>query len=156
MQDAFRSRNLNAYQQLDGNDFTNGDYYILNYTNPVISTAGGFIAATERLGNNEQIIEALDINGSTIGTITVATSDYVDLGVNVYGSGAQNANMALYPIDDLAPVGSSIYGVKISFGSSVTATGDGPDAKVFFFGDVSTIACDYDGDGIPNYLRSRF
>ena len=150
--DAFGNKNLNAHQSLDSEDFSDGDYYILTYNNPIISTSGGFIAVTERLGNNEYYIDALDNSNNLLGSIIVNTSDYVDLGVNVYAYGTQNANMALYPVDDLAPIGSEISSLKISFGTSVTATNDGPDGKVFIIGDVTTIACDFDGDGIPNHL----
>ena len=150
---AFQSRNLNAYQDLDRNDFSNGDYFDLKYNSPITSTAGGFIAVTERGGNNPQVVQALDASGSVIGTtVNVSTSDYVDLGVRVDPSGSQNANMALYPIDDLAPVGTEIHGIRISFGTSSGAASDGPDAKAFLFGDVALLSCDYDGDGIPNHL----
>jgi len=150
---AFQSRNLNDYQQLDQNNFADGDYYILSYSTPITSTVGVFMAVIERYGNNPQVVEALDINGNVIGTtINIATSAYVDLGVNISQSSSlhQNAFMALYPVDNLAPVGTEIYGLKISFGP--TATSDGPDAKAFFFGDFAQALCDYDGDGIPNNL----
>ena len=149
---AFQSRNLNAYQDLDRNDFSNGDYFDLKYNTPVISTAGGFIAVTERGGNNPQVIQALDASGAVIGTaVNVATSDYVDVGVRVDPSGSQNANIALYPIDALASVGTEIHGIRISFGTGGVTTTDGPDAKAFLFGNVNQFACDYDGDGIPNH-----
>ena len=149
----FQSRNLNAYQGLDGNNFADGDYYDLSYNNPILSTAGGFIAVTERNGNNPQVLQALDVNGNVVGTtIHVQTTHYVDVGHNViYGLNApQNSQLALYPIEDLAPIGTLIYGLRISFGA--TATTDGPDSKAFFFGNSALISCDYDGDGIPNDL----
>jgi hypothetical protein len=122
----------------------------LKYNTPVISTAGGFIAVTERGGNNPQVIQALNANGIVIDTtVNVATSDYVDVGVRVDPSGSQNANIALYPIDDLAPVGTEIHGIRLSFGTSSGATSDEPDAKAFLFGNVDLFACD--GDGIPNH-----
>ncbi len=149
----FQSRNLNAYQALDFNNFADGDYFDLSYNNPILSTAGGFVAVTERNGNNPQVLQALDVNGNVVGTtIHVQTSHYVDVGHNVmYGvNSPQNSQLALYPIEDLAPVGTLIYGLRVSFGAS--ATGDGPDAKAFFFGNSAIITCDYDGDGIPNDL----
>ncbi|MFK8058360.1 MAG: SdrD B-like domain-containing protein, partial [Saprospiraceae bacterium] len=118
-----------------------------------LSTAGGFVAVTEREGNNEQVIQALDVNGDVVGTtITINISDYVDLGVSVAPGGGGNSNMVLYPIDNLAPVGTEIYGLRVSFGTSSNANGDGPDAKAFFFGNTNLLTCDFDGDGIPNYL----
>ena len=153
---AFQSRNLNNYQDLGSagsNNFSNGDYYDLNYNNPIVSTVGGFLAVTERNGNNPQYVQALDEKGNIIGsTISVAVSDYVDLGVNVYVPHTQNAHMALYPVDNLAPVGTKIYGIRISFGTVAPADSDGPDAKAFFFGNNALFVCDYDGDGIPNDL----
>jgi hypothetical protein len=149
---AFQSRNLNAYQDLDRNDFSDGDYFDLKYNSPVISTSGGFIAVTERGGNNPQVVQALDASGAVIGTtVNVSTSDYVDVGVRVDPVGGQNANIALYPIDDLAPVGTEIHGIRLSFGTTSGAASDGPDAKAFLFGNVDLFACDYDGDGIPNH-----
>ncbi|MFK7948775.1 MAG: SdrD B-like domain-containing protein [Saprospiraceae bacterium] len=149
---AYQNRNLNAYQDLGSNNYADGDYYELSYNIPVLSTAGGFVAITERNGNNGQVIQALDAGGNVIGpTLTIQPSHYVDLGHNIlYYGNTQNVYMALYPIEDLAPLGSSIYGLRISFGAS--ATTDGPDAKVFFFGDLALVQCDYDGDGIPNDL----
>jgi gliding motility-associated-like protein len=150
---AFQSRDLGSYQDLERNDFSDGDYFDLIYNLPILSTAGGFVAVTERGGNNEQVVQALDINGNVVGsTITVSTSDYVDLGVLVDPGGPQNAMMALYPIDNLAAVGTEIYGLRISFGTSSTANSDGPDTKAFFFGNLNLLTCDFDGDGIPNTL----
>jgi len=146
---AFADRNLNAYQALDGNDFSNGDYYDLTYNTPILSTAGGFIAITERGGNNPQIIDALDVDGNVIGTtLNITTGNYVDLGYNVHPTSTQNVNMALFPLEDLAIVGTKIYGLRTSFGP--TATSDGPDSKVFIFGDAALIICDDDNDGIDN------
>ena len=149
--DAFDNRNLAAYQQLDGNNYSDGDYYDLKYNNPIYSSAGGFIAVTERAGNNEQVVQALDESGNLIGTaITIFTSNYVNLGVKVYTNFPSDVYMALYPIDDLVSVGTEIYGIRVSFGNNNTT--DGPDGKVFLFGDNSLFACDYDNDGIPNHL----
>ena len=146
---AFTSRDLGIYQSLDFNDFSDGDFYDLSYTNAILSTSGGFIAITERLGNNPQFIEALDINGNTFGTmISVYPGDYIDQGVNIHSSSMTNSYLALFPLDNLAPIGSMIHGLRVSFGP--TATSDGPDAKVFIFGDATVIACDADNDGIPN------
>ena len=148
----FQSRNLNNYLNLYNlNDYSDGDFYQITYNTPIRSTDGGFIAVTEQGGNNSQIIIALDYLGNAIGTpINVNNSDYTDLGHRVNVLSAQNIHMAVYPIDDLAPIGSEIYGLRISFGP--TATDDAADAKVFFFGDLSTIQCDNDGDTLPNRI----
>ena len=148
---AFTSRNLSAYQQLDLNNFSDGDYFDLIYDAPVSSTAGGFIALVERRGNNELVVQALGSNGVALGAeALISTSDYVDLGVTLREIGGQNAEMALLPLEDLAPVGSKIHSLRISFGAS--STSDAGDCKVFIFGDESSLICDADSDGIANSL----
>ncbi|WP_396637125.1 Calx-beta domain-containing protein [Maribacter sp. R77961] len=148
----FQSRNLNSYLNLQSpENYADGDFYELTYNTPLYSTNGGFVAITERGGNNPQTVQALDFNGNPIGTaINISSGDYTDLGHQVNPDNNQTVFMALYPIDDLAPVGSAIYGLRISFGP--TATNDGPDAKVFFFGDLTSFGCDTDDDGLPNTI----
>ena len=147
----FQSRNLNSYISLEPTEnYNNGDYYDLTYNTIIRSTADGFIALTERGGNNSQTIQALDFNGDLIGTpILVEPSDYTNLGHQVNPLGNQNVYMALYPIDDLVTPGVEIYGIRVTFPG---ANLDGPDTKVFFFGDLSSIQCDIDMDSIPNPL----
>ncbi len=146
----FTSHNLNDYQALDANNFQSNSYDLL-YNTPIYSRAGGFIALIERGGNNDLKVEALNASGVVFGTPINAVKNvsYVDLGINVLPGATQNMFMALYPIDDIAPVGSEIHGIRVSFPSAVY---DGPDSKVFFFGDQNTLTCDFDGDGIPNDL----
>ena len=145
---SFQDFNLNNFQILDVHDFSN-DSWILSYNTPVTSNAGGFIAFTERFGNNPAQFEAYDNTGALLGSITLATSDYVDTGhaANIN----QNIFMAVYPIDDIAPVGSLISEIHVKL---VGNTSDGPDGKVFLYGDASSLisVADADGDGIPNSL----
>ncbi|NKI33327.1 Calx-beta domain-containing protein [Croceivirga thetidis] len=146
----FQSRNLNNYVRLEsGEDYSNGDYSEVRYNTPILSTDGGFVAVTEQGGNNPQVIQALDFNGNVIGnSISVATTDYSDLEHRV--NNGQDIHMALYPVDDLVTPGTQLYGIRISYGPS--STNDGADAKVFFFGNLSSVGCDNDGDGLANYL----
>ncbi len=146
----FTTHNLNDYQALDGNDYRSSSYDLL-YNTPINSRAGGFIAIIERGGNNDLKVEALNANGIAFGTPINAVKNvsYVDLGINVLPGAIQNMFMALYAVDDIAPVGSEIHGIRITFPNSLS---DGPDSKVFFFGDQNAVFCDFDGDGIPNHL----
>ncbi|WP_299112218.1 PA14 domain-containing protein, partial [uncultured Winogradskyella sp.] len=145
---AFQDRNLNHSQFLNNKNF-NSDFYDIGYNTPIISTDGMFIALTERAGNNSLEVEAFDINGNSLGVIFVPIADYVDTGYVQLTSPTQNVNIAVYPLDDLAPVGSEIVKLRISLDAGNTS--DGPDGKVFIFGNVNS-ACDSDGDGVPNQL----
>ena len=111
--DAFQDLNLQHFQRLDQHDFRTNNSYTLTYNTPVLSSAGGFVALTERNGNNPQQIEAFDAAGNSLGNINLAVADYVDTGhaANIN----QNINLALYAIDDLAPVGTEISSVRVTF-----------------------------------------
>lgn len=143
---AFQSRDINYYHAMDGANYLTSSY-TLSYSNPIYSTGSVALAITERNGNNPYFIEALDVFDNVLGSITVNLSDYVDTGhrVNDYQSGGMF--IALFPVDDIAPLGAPISKLRMTF---PTATSDGPDGKVFFFGDFSLTTCDNDGDGIPN------
>ncbi|NNC49866.1 MAG: DNRLRE domain-containing protein [Flaviramulus sp.] len=143
---AFQSRNLNYYLGIDGANFLTSSY-TLSYSNPIYSTGNINVAIAERNGNNPYFIEALDAYGNVLGNITVNLSDYIDTGyrVNKFQSGGMF--LAFFPVDDLAPIGAPISALRITFPN---ATNDGPDGKVFFFGDLSVMNNDTDQDGIPN------
>ncbi|MCM4154352.1 hypothetical protein DHD05_22440 [Arenibacter sp. N53] len=143
---AFQSRDLNYYHTLNLKNFTNDDF-TLTYNNPITSTGEVFLAITERNGNNPYFVEALDAGNNVLGSITVNVTDYVDTGHQLHPSATGTAYLALFPIDDIAPLGSKISALRISFPG---ATSDGPDGKVFFFGNFSAANCDSDADGIPN------
>ena len=135
--DAFQDFNLQHFQRLDQHDFRTNNSYTLTYNTPVLSSAGGFVALTERNGNNPQQIEAFDAAGNSLGMINLALADYVDTGhaANVN----QNINLALYAIDDLAPVGTEISSVRVTFTGNQNST-DGPDGKVFFYGNAEAVS----------------
>ncbi|MUU79609.1 beta strand repeat-containing protein, partial [Winogradskyella endarachnes] len=67
---AFQDRNLNHFQYLNNKDFT-ADSYDLIYSYDIVTTAGMFIAITERGGNNRVGVEALDNLGNSLGSIFV-------------------------------------------------------------------------------------
>jgi hypothetical protein len=143
---AFQSRDINYYHSMDGANYLTSSY-TLSYNSPIYSTGDVTLAITERNGNNPYFIEALDAFNNVLGSITVNLSDYIDTGykVNTFASGGMF--LALFPVDDLAPLGAQIKALRMTFPSSGS---DGPDGKVFFFGDFSSATCDTDSDGTPN------
>ncbi len=143
---AFQSRDINYYQGMDGSDYTTSRY-TLHYDSPIYATGKVTLAIMERNGNNTYVIEALDDNGTILGSISVALTDYVDTlhKVNTFQSGGMF--IALFPVDDIAPLGSQISALRMTFPGGNT---DGPDGKVFFFGDFSAAKCDADSDGVRN------
>jgi uncharacterized repeat protein (TIGR01451 family) len=146
---AFRSANLQHFQRLDST-ISATDYYTLTYNTPILSTAGSFIAVTERGGNNPVHLEAFDTGGASLGTITLTPgTDYVDTGH--IANNFQNIWLALFPLDDLAPVGAEIASIDVTM---IGATGDGPDGKVFIYGDETAVygAVDTDKDGVSDHL----
>ncbi|MCV6594926.1 MAG: cadherin-like domain-containing protein [Silicimonas sp.] len=148
---AFQSRNLGLFQRMDGHDFSD-DAYRLYYNTPIESRVGGFFAVTERNGNNSTVIEAFDVDGNSLGTVTArANQDYVDSG-HASNIGSQNVEIAVFAVDDLAAIGAEIAYLEVTFGPG--ATTDGPDGKVFFFYDgvPGETECDTDGDGVVDRL----
>ena len=141
---AFQDLNLQNFQLLDTEDFT-ADSYTLFYDTPVISNAGGFVAFTERNGNNPLQAEAYDIDDNFLGSINLVTSDYIN--TNHVANINQDIYLAMYAIDDLAPVGSEIASIRITL---LGNTSDGPDGKVFIYGDANRLSTgiDTDGDGV--------
>ena len=59
--------------------------------------------------------------------VNLAIADYIDTG-HVANFAGQNVEIALYPLDDIAPVGSSISSLVVTLVGNTT---DGPDSKVF-------------------------
>ncbi len=152
---AFQSTDLNDYQE-STSDFNDGDYYQLSYNTPLFVTAGTFVGVTERGGNNPVEIRAYDSNGDPLGDkILVSGSDYLDTGARQ--NSTQNAEMAIYALDDLAPVGSDIASIRVFIPEN---TG-GPDGKVFVFGDGvafgggNRLDLDSDNDGITDNVEAQ-
>lgn len=146
----FTSRDLNYYQGID-TGVSGTDFFELGYDTPVITTSGMFVAFTERNGNNPVGLQAFDADGNQLGApVSVVLGDYIDMGIDVtFGNNQTQAlKVAIYPLDDLAPVGSAIASIRVIPAAN---NGDAGDGKVFIFGD-NTIqrSLDTDGDGIPN------
>ena len=162
--DAFQSRNMNHFQQLNGRNFTS-ESYTLTYDSPVYSTAGGFVAVSERGGNNDYYLEAFDADGVSLGSLHVdSAADYVDTGH--VADNWQHVEIAVFAIDNLATLGSQISSIKVTFG----ATNDGPDGKIFLYADAglvqktrdtdqdrvdNTVDLDSDNDGISDLYESQ-
>ena len=147
--DSFQDRNLQHFTLLSNHNFVN-DTYTLTFDTPVFASAGGFIAFTERGGNNPLQAEAFDVDGNSLGSINLDVADYIDTGHRA--NNFQNINLALYPLDDLAPVGSEIASVEIQLAGNGN---DGPDGKVFLFGDPEALSvfADTDMDGVADNLE---
>ncbi|ARV15768.1 DUF4347 domain-containing protein [Polaribacter sp. SA4-12] len=149
---AMQSRNLNYYQALDpGNPLGTGDYYELTYIEPIVVSSNRLLAWMERAGNSQASLEAFDVNGNSYNsTITTNTSDYTSTGALILDLTGQTADIAVYPLDDLAPLGAKIYKIRVNIDQN-----SGVDGKIFIMGDVNqpTGVCeDTDNDGIPDYL----
>jgi VCBS repeat-containing protein len=117
--EAFQSTDLNDYQE-SSSSFTTGDYYELTYDTPLFVTAGTFVGVTERGGNNEVLIQAYDEFGNPMGSqIYINSSDYI--GTGAAQNSTQDARMAIYALDDLAPVGSGISSIRVFIPSNAQA-----------------------------------
>ncbi len=153
LNDAFRTRNLNAYQNLQAANFSDGDSITLTYNTPITINGGVFIAITERNGNNPLTIQARDADNNPIGTINVIAAgvnrSFRDFPFNVGLGANDNVGIALFPVEDFGPLASKISSVFITFPNSTT---DGADSKVFFFGDevLANPNNNPDGDGFDN------
>ncbi|MEL7465022.1 MAG: tandem-95 repeat protein [Pseudomonadota bacterium] len=150
--EAFQSSNLNHYLSVDGGANDPNAQVLLTYDTPIVSTAGLFLLATERNSNNGQLIEALDENGNVIGSIEAIENGrfetYIQTGAQIGFN--QRAGISVFPVDDLAPVGAEIHALRITYPDG---RNDGPDGKVFFFGDFTPEQSrDSDGDGVPDHL----
>jgi len=145
---AFSDNNLQHFQLLDGSNFESSSYTLF-YDTPIVSNAGGFIAFTERGSNNPLQAEAFDADGTSLGSIDLSTADYIDTGHAA--NNAQSIGIAMYAIDDIAPVGGLISSIRVSL---LGNTNDGPDGKVFIYGDVErlTTGVDTDGDGVFDHV----
>ena len=150
---AFQDADLNHYQMLDTPVDSTADFYDVYYDTPILSNGKVYVAFSERGGNNAFAFEAFDPNGNPYNQrVELATTDYVDSGYPIAalgGGGSQNAEIAVLPITDLAPLGSLIGRIRsIPF----TSGSDAGDGKVFIFGSTTSLegSCDSDGDGVPN------
>lgn len=142
----FQDRNLNSFMEVDAG--AAGNHYLLGYTNPIKVTNGLYVFVVERGGNNDQSIIARDANGD-LGTVFISEGTYLDLEYKAGGNTTQNLHTAVFPLTDLAPLGSFLTELQVNY---ETNSSDGPDGKIFIFGEENYTDCvDTDGDGIPDY-----
>ncbi|NRD24966.1 hypothetical protein HNV10_17075, partial [Winogradskyella litoriviva] len=148
----FQTRDMNIYQDLQVDLVNNVSYYDLRFDTPIISKDLIYVLVFEKSGNNQIRIQALDYNKNVLGSsIDVETSDYVDTGSDILANTVENLEIATYPIDNLAPVGSEIHWIR------VYDRYNGPDAadgKVFVMAapNIDFNCTDTDGDTVPDYL----
>ncbi len=142
----FQDRNLNSFMEVDAG--APGKSYTIGYSTPLKVTNGLYVFLVERGGNNDQSIIARDANGD-LGSIFIAKETYIDLGFKAGGNSTQNLYTSVFPLTDLAPVGSLIAELQINY---ETVLIDGADGKVFIFGKENYTGCvDTDNDGIPDF-----
>lgn len=152
---AFQDADLNHYQMLDTPVDSTADFYDVYYDTPILSNGRVYVAFSERGGNNQFAFEAFAPDGTAYNQrVELALADYIDSGFPIAalgGGGSQNAEIAVLPITDLAPIGSTIGRIRsIPF----TSGSDAGDGKVFIFGVTTSLegSCDSDGDGVENGL----
>ena len=134
----FSDRDLNRYQQVD----SNADVGSSNYTfpSPIPATGDFFLVTTERNGNNDQVIEAFDQNGASLGTVMINadTADYSDTNRQVGFD--QNSFLAVIPMSDFADASDATRQVQ-SINISYTED-DGADHKTFVIGSATVATID--------------
>lgn len=118
---------MNNILKLDSNTVI-GDYVDAFYTVPLNVSADRYAVATERGGNNNSSMQALDITGTPIGNKVQSIN-----GGNYGPTGMANGNgqaiqATVWPLTafGLAP-GTEIYGIRYT----QEQNGDGADGKVF-------------------------
>ena len=123
-------RNLNQYVNLSGENYTD-KYISVGFNTPFESRERIFLGFPERNGNNPLFISAYSNSDVLLGTVAVTVQDYVDTEHDIGRN--QNGKFAIFPIDDIAPLGTAIKRLELTFGP--TATGDAPDTRLFIFDD---------------------
>ncbi|MEP4077124.1 PEP-CTERM sorting domain-containing protein [Haloferula sp.] len=137
--DAFASRNLNHYQQLDAGNF-NATWRLSYGSGGIAADASLFLVVTERNGNNPFIIEAFDADDNSLGVLSVPVTDYTPTGATSLSTSrleTESINAVIYELSDLvAPGSANLAYIEITNNFNII---DGGDGKVFFFGDASTV-----------------
>ena len=126
------NRDLRHYLSLD-NGIDPSDYVEFIFNSPITSASNKYVVVTERNGNNELTIEALDGSQNVIpgSDVTVTSADY--LFTDAVADFGQNIFMAIYPLTALVPRESAIQGIRIT--QSGSSGVDGGDGKVFILYD---------------------
>ncbi|MBU2920192.1 DUF11 domain-containing protein, partial [Winogradskyella psychrotolerans] len=124
---------LRHYVSMD-NTIDPTDYNEYIYNSPIASASNRYIVVTERNGNNELSIQALDNSLNPTGNIVLANAtNYIDTGVAT--DFTQHVFLAIYPLTALVPSGTDVQGIRIT--QSGATAGDGGDGKAFIIYDPS-------------------
>ncbi|MEH1009135.1 hypothetical protein VDP25_15440, partial [Winogradskyella sp. ECml5-4] len=124
---------LRHYVSMD-NTIDPTDYNEYIYNSPIASASNRYIIVTERNGNNELSIQALDNSLNPTGNIVLANAtNYIDTGVAT--DFTQHVFLAIYPLTALVPSGTDVQGIRIT--QSGATAGDGGDGKAFIVYDPS-------------------
>ncbi|MDH7914682.1 hypothetical protein, partial [Winogradskyella sp. SYSU M77433] len=130
----FSDRDLTNYLSTD-NQITASDYVDIFYDSPISTASNRYLFISERNGNNEYRIQALDINGDVIGPVRIAyIPNYIDTGITT-NVGGQNVYANIYPLTSFLSAGNDIYGFRIIYRTS--GVGDAGDGKIFILYDPS-------------------
>ncbi|MGV6827758.1 MAG: DUF11 domain-containing protein, partial [Flavobacteriales bacterium] len=135
-------RDLNHILKLDANTVI-GDFVDNFYVNPIAVSADRYAVATERGGNNDSSLQALDAGGVPIGNKVFSLKPGSPLGTANYGpTGMANGNgqaieATVWPLTafGLLP-GTEIYGIRYT----QEQNGDGADGKVFVMRDPFAVS----------------
>lgn len=149
---AFQTNDMNIYQDLQVDLVNNVSYYELQFSPAIVSKDLIYVLVFEKSGNNAVSIQALDHAKNPLGSpVNVDNSDYIDTGSLIQAQNQESLEIAVYPIDNLAPVGEKIHWIRVYDRHSGT---DAADGKVFVMAAPTVpFGCvDTDGDGIPNHL----
>ena len=128
----FSDTDLNKYQQVDSG--AGSGFSVFSYPNDVPATSDFFFITTERNGNNDQVIQAFDVGGNPLGTVTVdrLSPDYSNTGVEVGLN--QDSFISVIQMDQFNvsadPANpSQVRSLRISYTGN-----DGADHKTFIIG----------------------
>ncbi|RVU85720.1 DUF11 domain-containing protein [Leucothrix sargassi] len=137
---AVSDRHLGHYLQLD-NGITSTDYFNFLYDDPIKSASNRYVLITERGGNNNVSVQALDASGNLIGTpISANSGSYTGTGFSDPGNG-QEIQAYVYPLTALVASTTEIYGLRYTQVGADSKRNDGGDGKVFIVVDSSQV-CD--------------
>ncbi|WP_422107739.1 DUF7507 domain-containing protein [Winogradskyella sp.] len=129
--EANANRDLRHYLSLD-NGIDPTDFVEFIYNSPITSSSNKYVVITERNGNNQLTVQALDGSQNLIGSaVTVTSADY--LFTTAVADFGQNIFMAIYPLTAFSPRGTTIQGIRIT--QSGSSGVDGGDGKAFILYD---------------------
>uniref|UniRef100_UPI000DBE102F beta strand repeat-containing protein n=1 Tax=Winogradskyella tangerina TaxID=2023240 RepID=UPI000DBE102F len=112
------------------------DFNEFIYNSPIASASNRYIVITERNGNNELSVQALDNTLTPFGNVVLANpTNYINTGVETDFN--QDVFVTIYPLTALVPSGTDIQGIRITQSGAAATGGDGGDGKAFIIYDPS-------------------